>query len=89
MRAKLLTDMALAKNTHSKIDIVDARFVKPNNEKDEPKRAKLRKENDEPMCVKSMTDNPDPKVAKLRTEIVAPQLTYSSTDSDEAKRLTP
>jgi len=78
----------------------------PNNEipytdKPDPIRAKLRKDKDEPRCMKSSTDNDDPSNVmpntdnalptrlKLRSETVDPKHTKSRSDSDELRRSKP
>lgn len=52
-------------------------------------RAKHRIDNVEPSIKKSKTDTEAPNREKLRRATAAPKLTYSNTDTEDAKRAMP
>ena len=56
---------------------------------EEPKRAKLRNDNELPKCRKSNTDAAEPQRAKLRNDNELPKCKKSNTDIEEPKRCTP
>jgi hypothetical protein len=62
------TENAFEKSALSFTDRSTLPMALPITERDDPRRAKPRKDNDEPMCAKPYTDKADPRRAKLRTE---------------------